>query len=405
VTIDPQQFRDIDPGQRVLMGPGPSDVPPRVLQAMSAPCIGHLDPYFLAAMDETQRLLRFLFQTDNGLTIPVSGTGSAGMETCFVNLIEPGDEVVVCVNGVFGTRMSDIVGRIGGKLIRVDAPWGRAIDPEAVRQAVRGKNPKVLAVVHAETSTGVCQPLEDLAAIAREVGALYLVDTVTSLGGMEVAVDRTGIDAVYSGTQKCLSCPPGLAPISFSPAAIKALRNRKTPVVSWYLDMGMVAEYWGATRKYHHTAPVNMIYALREALRIIAEEGLAERFARHRLNHRALVAGVEAMGLAMVVPEAERLPMLNTIHIPPGADDKKVRAALLKDFGIEIGGGLGEFAGKAWRVGLMGHACRPKNVFLLLSALETILKAEGVAVQQGALDAAAAVYAEGPGARGDEVRG
>jgi alanine-glyoxylate transaminase/serine-glyoxylate transaminase/serine-pyruvate transaminase len=395
VTIDPQQFRDIDPGQRVLMGPGPSDVSPRVLQAMSAPCIGHLDPYFLAAMDETQQLLRFLFQTDNGLTIPVSGTGSAGMETCFVNLIEPGDEVVVCVNGVFGTRMSDIVGRIGGKLIRVDAPWGRAIDPEAVRRAVRGKSPKVLAVVHAETSTGVCQPLQDLSAVAHEAGALYLVDTVTSLGGMEVAVDRTGIDAVYSGTQKCLSCPPGLAPISFSPAAMDALRKRKTPVVSWYLDMGMVAEYWGATRKYHHTAPVNMIYALREALRIIAEEGLQSRFARHRLNHRALVAGVEAMGLAMVVPEAERLPMLNTIHIPPGADDKKVRAALLKDFGIEIGGGLGEFAGKAWRVGLMGHACRPKNVFLLLSALETILKAEGVAVRPGALDAAAAVYDEG----------
>jgi len=398
--IDPRQFRDIDPGQRVLMGPGPSDVPPRVLQAMSAPCIGHLDPYFLSAMDETQQLLRFLFQTDNGLTIPVSGTGSAGMETCFVNLIEPGDEVVVCVNGVFGTRMSDIVGRIGGKLIRVDAPWGRAINPEAVRQAVRGKNPKVLAVVHAETSTGVCQPLEDLAAIAHEAGALYLVDTVTSLGGMEVAVDRTGVDAVYSGTQKCLSCPPGLAPISFSPAAVKTLQGRKTPVVSWYLDMGMVAEYWGATRKYHHTAPINMIYALREALRIIAEEGLEQRFARHRLNHRALVAGVEAMGLAMVVPEAERLPMLNTIYIPPGADDKKVRAALLKDFGIEIGGGLGELAGKAWRVGLMGHTCRPKNVFLLLSALETILRAEHVVVQPGALDAAAAVYQEGPGVRG-----
>jgi alanine-glyoxylate transaminase/serine-glyoxylate transaminase/serine-pyruvate transaminase len=259
VTIDPQRFRDIDPGQRLLMGPGPSDVPPRVLQAMSAPCIGHLDPYFLSAMDETQELLRHLFQTDNPLTIPVSGTGSAGMETCFVNLVEPGDEVVVCVNGVFGTRMSDIVGRIGGRLIRVDAPWGRAIDPEAVRRAVRGTSPKVLAVVHAETSTGVCQPLEDLAAIAREAGALFLVDTVTSLGGMEVAVDRTGIDAVYSGTQKCLSCPPGLAPISLSPAAMETLDKRKTPVVSWYLDMGMVREYWGAERKYHHTAPINMV--------------------------------------------------------------------------------------------------------------------------------------------------
>ncbi len=390
--IDPRQFRDINPGERVLMGPGPSDVPARVLQAMAAPCIGHLDPYFIAAMDETQCLLRYLFQTANEFTIPVSGTGSAGMETCFVNLVEPGDEVVVCVNGVFGTRMSDIVGRIGGRLIRVDCPWGRAFDPEDVRKAVQGRNVKLLAVVHAETSTGVCQPLEDLAAIARQAGALFLVDTVTSLGGMEVAVDRTGIDAVYSGTQKCLSCPPGLAPISFGPAALAALRKRKVPVVSWYLDMGMVGQYWGAERKYHHTAPINMVYAIREALRIIAEEGLEARFARHRLNHLALVAGIEALGLRMVVPEAERLPMLNTIYIPEGADDKKVRGALLRDFGIEIGGGLGEFAGKAWRVGLMGHAARRKNLFLFLSALEVILKAEGVKVRPGALEAAAAVY-------------
>lgn len=316
------------------------------------------------------------------------------METCFVNLIEPGDEIVVCINGVFGTRMADIVGRIGGRLIRVEAPWGRAIDPEAVRSAVRGKSPKVLAVVHAETSTGVCQPLEDLAAIAHEAGALFLVDTVTSLGGIEVAVDRLEIDAVYSGTQKCLSCPPGLAPISFSPAAVRTLDSRKSPVVSWYLDMGMLRNYWGGERKYHHTAPVNMIYALREAVRIIAEEGLEVRFARHQLNHRALVAGIETMGLSMVVPQAERLPMLNTIQIPEGADDKRVRAALLSDFRIEIGGGLGDFAGKAWRVGLMGHASRRSNVVLFLSALETILKAEGVAVKPGALEAAAAVYDE-----------
>ena len=392
VMIDPSDFRDLDPGERVLMGPGPSDVPARVLEAMSAPCIGHLDPYFLSMMDETQRLLRYLFQTENRFTIPVSGTGSAGMETCFVNLIEPGDEVVVCVNGVFGTRMSDIVQRIGGRLTRVDAPWGRAIDAGSVRKAVQGRSPKLLAVVHAETSTGVCQPLEDLAAIAREAGALFLVDTVTSLGGLEVAVDRVGIDAVYSGTQKCLSCPPGLAPISFSTAAMEALGNRKSPVVSWYLDMGLVGSYWGSERKYHHTAPINNVYGLREALRIIAEEGLEARCARHRLNHLALVAGVETMGLTMVVPEAERLPMLNTIRVPDGADDKKVRAALLRDFRIEIGGGLGEFAGKAWRVGLMGHAARRSNVFLFLSALQTILKAEGVAVKPGALEAAAAVY-------------
>ena len=374
------------------MGPGPSDVSARVLQAMSAPCIGHLDPYFLTAMDQTQQLLRYLFQTDNRLTIPVSGTGSAGMETCFVNLIEPGDEVVVCVNGVFGNRMSDIVGRIGGKLTRVDARWGQTIDPQDVRKAVQGARPKVVAVVHAETSTGVCQPLEELAAIAHEAGALFLVDTVTSLGGMEVEVDRLGIDAAYSGTQKCLSCPPGLSPVSFSPAAVEAIEQRKTPVVSWYLDMTMVRNYWGGNRAYHHTAPINMIFALREASRMIAEEGLEARHRRHRLNHRALVAGLEAMGLSMVVAEADRLPMLNTVDIPEGADDKQVRGALLGEYGIEIGGGLGDFAGKAWRIGLMGHAARRDNVVLLLAALESILKGQGVKISGGALEAAAGVF-------------
>jgi len=392
MLLDPQSFRDIDPGTRVLMGPGPSDVPTRVLQAMSAPCIGHLDPYFLAIMDETQRLIRFLFQTENELTIPVSGTGSAGMETCFVNLVEPGDEVVVCVNGVFGTRMSDIVGRLGGKLTRLDFEWGRAVDPEAVRSAIQGKAPKVVAVVHAETSTGVCTPLEDLSKIAHDAGALFLVDAVTSLAGMEVAVDKLGIDAVYSGTQKCLSCPPGLSPISLSPAALKALDARKAPVASWYLDMSMVRDYWGGNRKYHHTAPINMVYGLREALRIVAEEGLEARFARHRLNHLALVAGIEAMGLSMLVPEAERLPMLNTVRIPEGADDAKVRGSLLRQFGIEIGGGLGDLAGKVWRVGLMGHASSARNVCLFLAALETVLRDGGVKVGGGALEAAAQVY-------------
>jgi len=393
MSFDIKQFRDIDPGQRVLMGPGPSDVPPRVLQALSAPCIGHLDPTFLSIMNETQALLRHLFQTENELTIAVSGTGSAGMETCFVNLVEPGDEVVVCVNGVFGTRMCDIVGRLGGNLIRVDAPWGKTIDPDAVREAVKGKSPKVLAIVHAETSTGVCQPLEEIKAIAKDSGALFLVDMVTSLGGMEVALDKMGIDAAYSGTQKCISCPPGLSPVSFSPAAMDVLKQRKTPVVSWYLDMSMVSSYWGNERKYHHTAPVNMNYALREALRLIAEEGLEARFARHLLNHRALVAGVEAMGLTMLVAEGERLPMLNAVCIPDGADDLKVRQALLNDFGMEIGGGLGDLAGKVWRVGLMGHASRRRNVVLFLSVLETILKAQGAGITTGkALDAAAAVY-------------
>ena len=392
MSFNANNFRDVDPGERVLMGPGPSDVSVRVLQAMSAPCIGHLDPVFLSIMDETQRLLRFLFQTENALTIPVSGTGSAGMETCFVNLVEPGDEVVVCVNGVFGTRMCDIVNRLGAKLIRVDADWGKTIDPDTVREAIKGKSPKVLAVVHAETSTGVLQPLEDLSSIAKESGALFLVDMVTSLAGIEVSLDKMGIDAAYSGTQKCISCPPGLSPISFNAAAMESLKNRKSPVVSWYLDMSMVSSYWGADRKYHHTAPINMIYGLREALRIIAEEGLEDRFARHMLNHRALVSGIEGMGLSMLVPEGERLPMLNAVQIPEGADDLKVRKALLNDFDIEIGGGLGDLAGKVWRVGLMGHASRRSNVFLFLSALETILKAQGVNLQPGALEAASSVY-------------
>jgi alanine-glyoxylate transaminase/serine-glyoxylate transaminase/serine-pyruvate transaminase len=392
-TIDPKDFRDLNPGDRLLMGPGPSDVSARVLQALAAPCIGHLDPYFLATMDETQQLLRYLFQTANALTIPISATGSAGMEAAFVNLVECGDEVVVAVNGVFGTRMCDIVNRIGGKLVKVDGEWGRAVDPAAVAKAVKSRKPKVVAVVHAETSTGACTPLEDIAKIAHEVGALFLVDCVTSLGGMNVPIDQLKVDAAYSGTQKCLSCPPGLSPVTFSAAAVKALEQRKSPVVSWYLDLSMVRDYWGSDRKYHHTAPVNMVYAIREALRIIAEEGLEARFARHRLNHRALVAGLEAMGLSMLVPEKERLPMLNAVHIPDGVNDAKVRKALLTDFAIEIGGGLGQFAGKVWRVGLMGHSCRRKNVFLFLSALEAVLKAEGFKTKPGAIEAATAVYA------------
>ena len=391
VSLD---FRDINPGDRILMGPGPSDVPARVLQAMAAPCIGHLDPYFLSVMNETQQMLRYLFRTENELTIPVSGTGSAGMEACFVNLVEPGDDVVVCVNGVFGTRMADIVGRIGGNLIQVDAEWGRAVDPALVETAVKECEPKVVAVVHAETSTGAWTPLEPLSEIAHNAGALLLADTVTSLGGMDVDLDLINVDAAYSGTQKCISGPPGLAPISFSQAAISKLEQRKTPVVSWYLDMSMVRNYWGTDRKYHHTAPINMIYALREALRVIAEEGLEARFERHRLHHRALVAGIEAMGLSMLVPEAERLPMLNAIRIPDGVEDLKVRKSLLEGFGIEIGAGVGEFAGNVWRVGIMGQSCRRRNVTLFLSALESVLRAEGFSAQPAAIEAATAVYSE-----------
>lgn len=379
--------------QRTLMGPGPSDVSPRVLKAMSSPCIGHLDPYFLSVMDHTQSLLRFLFQTQNAFTIPVSGTGSAGMETCFVNFVEPGDTVLVCVNGVFGTRMCDIVNRLGGKLIRVDGEWGRAVDPEKVRQAVKDAPVKLIALVHAETSTGVCQPLDEIAKIAKDSGALLLVDMVTSLGGMDIAIDRAGIDIAYSGTQKCLSCPPGLSPVTFGPKAVEMLSKRKQPVPSWYLDMTMVQSYWGSERKYHHTAPINMIYALNEALCIISEEGLGNRFARHHLHHEALVAGVEAMGLSMFVPKTERLPMLNAISIPDGIMDVNVRKTLLNSYGIEIGGGLGPLAGKVWRVGLMGESCSRKNVVLLLSALESILTQEGFRLEKGAaVHAAAAVY-------------
>ncbi len=392
MSFDPSSYRDVDPGKRVLMGPGPSDVPARVLQAMSAPCIGHLDPAFLAVMNETQELLRHLMQTGNAMTIPVSGTGSAGMEAAFVNLVECGDQVAICVNGVFGLRMCDLATRLGAEVIRIDAPWGRAVDPEAAQKALQDKNPKLLAVVHAETSTGACSDLNALSAVARDRQALFLVDMVTSLGGMEVNVDQTGIDAAYSGTQKCLSCPPGLSPVTFGPKAVEVIQNRKQPVSSWYLDMNMVGNYWGSDRKYHHTAPINMIYGLREALRIIAEEGLQDRWARHATNHKALVAGLEAMGLSMVVPEAERLPMLNAVWIPDGADDARVRSTLLKRYDLEIGGGLGDFAGKVWRVGLMGHAACQRNVLLFLAALETTLASEGVSVSTGALEAASQVY-------------
>lgn len=392
MEINSNEFRDIDPGERVLMGPGPSAVSPRVRQALGAPPVGYLDPYCFTVMDEIQVLLRYVFDTENTVTLPVSGTGTAGMETCLVNLVEPGDEVAVCAKGVFGARICEIVQRLGGELIRVDGEWGRAIDPEQVRKAISGRNPKLLAVVHAETSTGVCQPLEDLSSIAHDTGALFLVDAVTSLAGMEVALDKRGIDVSYSGTQKCISAPTGLSPVSFSPAAVGAIEKRKTKVPSFYLDLGLIIKYWGPERQYHHTIPINMNYALREALRMVAEEGLEKRFARHLLNHKALVAGVDAMGLSMLVPEGERLPMLNAIRIPDGADDLKVRRALLNEFGIEIGGGLGDFAGKVWRVGLMGHACSKKNVFLFLASLETTLRTLGVKVNPGALEAAASVY-------------
>ncbi|MBI3948826.1 MAG: alanine--glyoxylate aminotransferase family protein [Armatimonadetes bacterium] len=382
-------YGELRPPERVLMGPGPSDVDPRVLRAMSTPLVGHLDPAFLACMDDTMALLRTVFQTQNRFTIPVSATGSAGMEAAFVNVIEPGETAVIGVNGVFGERMCDVAGRCGARVVRVDQEWGKAIPPEAVAEALRGVRPKVVAVVHAETSTGVLQPIEEIARLARAAGALLLVDTVTSLGGVPVTVDAWGADVVYSGTQKCLSCPPGLAPITFSERALAVVRGRSRKVQSWYLDMTMIEKYWSGERVYHHTAPISMIYALREALRLIHEEGLEARFARHRRNHEALAAGLEGMGMRMFAEEAHRLASLNTVCVPEGADDAAVRKRLLEEFGIEIGGGLGPVKGKVWRVGLMGYSSKAANVLALLSALERILgRTGGVAAAAERLRAA-----------------
>ncbi len=356
------------------MGPGPSDVHPRVLRAMATPLLGHLDPQFIQIMDQVMEMLRQLFQTENQLTFAVSATGSAGMETCFVNLLEPGDEALVCVNGVFGNRMCDIVERCGAKLIRIDADWGNPVDPEQVNQALCNCSPKLVAIVHAETSTGVLQPLKEISKIVHDTGALFLVDTVTSLAGTDVRVDDWEIDAVYSGTQKCISAPPGLSPVSFSPNAIEIMDQRKTRVQSWYLDLSLVKNYWsGAKRAYHHTAPISMVYALHEALRLIFEEGLKKRFKRHRHNHELLRDGLEEMGFEFVVAPEYRLPMLNAVRIPEGVDDMIVRRRLLDEYNIEIGAGLGAFAGKVWRIGLMGHSCDQNHINMLLAALQQII--------------------------------
>ncbi len=380
----------LNPSPRLLLGPGPSDVHPRVLTAMATPLLGHLDPEFVTIMNETQDLLRRTFKTENRLTFPVSGTGSAGMETVVVNLIEPGDRMVVCVNGVFGQRMTDVAQRAGAAVTTVERPWGQVFDLNQLREVLQRVRPRVLGIVHAETSTGALQPLEGLGALCREFDTLLLVDTVTSLGGVPVEVDGWGIDAVYSGTQKCLSCPPGLAPVSFSPRAVEAINRRKTKVQSWYLDMTMVQRYWGEERFYHHTAPITMIYALREALRLIHEEGLPARWERHRRNHIALKTGLAALGIGYAADERHLLPSLNAIRIPAGVDDLTVRRRLLLEFGIEIGGGLGDFKGKVWRVGLMGHNSRPANVLLFLAALEQCLQGQGAGVA-----AASRFYAAG----------
>lgn len=381
--------------RRILLGPGPSNVHPRVLSAMSTPLVGHLDPVFIGLMEETKTLLRQVFQTGNALTLPISGTGSAGMETCFVNLVEPGDEVVVGVNGVFGTRMADVVERCGGTPVVIETEWGRVFTPDDVRAGLaRCTRPKLVALVHAETSTGAWQPLDGMAPIVHDAGALLLVDAVTSLAGCPLKIDEWGIDACYSGTQKCLSCPPGLAPVTFSPAAQDAMRKRHRAVQSWYLDLSMLEKYWGEDRVYHHTAPISMNYALREALRLVCEEGLEARYRRHERNHRALAAGLAALGMGLAAQDGHRLWMLNSVTIPDGVDDRSVRRQLLETHGIEIGAGLGAFAGNVWRIGLMGEASTQANVELVLDALESVLAAHGHACPRGAgVAAAQAVYA------------
>ncbi|MGB0188589.1 MAG: pyridoxal-phosphate-dependent aminotransferase family protein [Aequoribacter sp.] len=384
------------PPLRTLMGPGPSDVPPQVLEALGRPTIGHLDPQFVTLMDDIKRLLQYVFQTDNALTLPISAPGSAGMEAAFVNLIEPGDKVIVCQNGVFGGRMKENVERCGASAIMVEDTWGTAVSLDKVEQAFfENDNIKALAFVHAETSTGARSDAKALAAIAQKHNALVIMDTVTGLAGIPVEVDTWGIDCAYSGTQKCLSCTPGIAPITFSQRAQDVIANRSTKVQSWFLDMQLIMGYWGANTKraYHHTAPVNAMYALHESLRLVEAEGLAAAHARHALHHKALVAGLEAMGLSMAVAADVRLPQLNAVNIPEGVDDGAVRAALLEQFDLEIGAGLGALAGKTWRIGLMGFSAKSVNVRKCLLALETVLSAQGANIATGkALGAAQAVY-------------
>ncbi len=384
------------PPPRLLLGPGPSLVHSRVLRAMAVPLLGHLDPAFLRLMDDVQQLLRRFFKTGNPFTIALSGTGSAGMEAALANIVEPGDPVLVGINGVFGGRMATIVERCGGKPIRVEAPWGRIVEPAIVKDTLRRTGPvKAVALVHAETSTGVEQPLEEIGRLCREQGALFLVDAVTSLGGLPLEVDRWGIDVCYSGTQKCLSCPPGLAPVTLSSRALASIKARKAPCQSWYLDLSLVADYWAeAKRAYHHTAPISMLYGLREALRLIDEEGLAARFARHRTNSTALMAGLDALGLDPFAEAGHRLPSLNAVALPSHVEDAPVRSELLQRYGIEIGGGLGALQGKIWRIGLMGESSRKSHVLTLLSALEEIfLRRQWCSRPGAALEAAARVYA------------
>ena len=364
---------NLNPPQRMLLGPGPSNVHPRVLAALSQPLIGHLDPQFIELMNQVQSDLRYVFQTSNGLTIPVSGTGSAAMEAALCNFIEPEDPVLICVNGYFGERLCDMASRYGADVSRIDRPWGEVFTQDEIQDALKKKYAKIVAIVHAETSTGACQPLEGIGKIVHEQGGLFLVDCVTSLGGIPILIDEWDIDIAYSGTQKCLSVPPGLGPLTIGPRAAEFLNKRKSKVVNWYLDLTLVSKYWGKERTYHHTAPISMNYALSEGLQIVKDEGLEQRWKRHMDNAKLLWEGLLNIGLELIVPEEIRLPTLTTIKIPNGIEDLKVRKSLLEKYNIEIAGGLGIFSGKAWRVGLMGYSSKPENVMMLLGALKAIL--------------------------------
>ena len=388
---------ELAPPSRLLLGPGPSMVHPRVLRAMSTPLLGHLDPKFLEIMNEVQAQLRAVLATANPFTIAVSGTGSAGMEAALVNVLEPGDTAIVVTAGVFGNRMAEIVGRCGGRLVKLEVPWGETIEPGRIEEALKKEGKvKAVALVHAETSTGAQQPMEGLGKLCHAHGALLVVDTVTSLGGVPVEVDAWEADAVYSGTQKCLSCPPGLAPLTLSPRALEAVRARKTKVQSWYLDAGMVADYWAeGKRVYHHTAPISMVYALRESLRLVLEEGLEARFARHLRHSAALMAGLAALGCEPQAQAGRRLPSLNCVKVPGGIDEGAIRKYLLAEHSIEIGGGLGPLAGKVWRIGLMGESSRQENVLAVLAAIEQGLAKQGKAPKPGtSVSAALEQYAK-----------
>ena len=369
-------FQSFNPPRRILMGPGPSDISPEVLASLSRPVIGHLDPLFVEMMDEVKALLQYAFQTKNEFTIALSAPGSAGMEACFVNLVEAGDKVIVCRNGVFGDRMIQNVTRIGAEAIVVDSPWGRAVEIDKVEQTlIANPDAKFVAFVHAETSTGAVSDAKTLCGLAQKHHCLTIVDAVTSLGGIELKVDEWGIDAIYSGSQKCLSCVPGLSPISFSQKAVDVIKERKTKIQSWFLDQSLVMSYWSGNgkRSYHHTAPVNSLYGLHESLIQLHHEGLENRIKRHKIQHEALAEGLAKLGIEFIVPKEERLPQLNAIYIPEGIDDVKVRHYLLNKYNLEIGAGLGDLAGKAWRIGLMGYAARSENVILCLAALEDAL--------------------------------